>query len=368
MKKLLIIGEFPAPYRVEVFAGIARKWNSKIYFEIEQDAQRTQEWLSRIAVDCEMLSTKKGKRQFWNDVKFIKDFDAAIIYNNSLKYSILLELICKIRHIPFFLNCDGCNDIEESNPLKKVLKCFLMRGAVGYFAGGQSAVKYFEYYGADPKRIHLHNFTSLHQEDINKKLLTDAEKNCLKAKIGMTGKFNVVTVGRHIECKGFDIVLKAAEKIGKSVDFYIIGGEPSAENKQYKEAHNLSNVHFVDFLGKDELREYYNAADLFVLMTRGDTWGLVINEAMANGLPVITTKRCVAGVELIKDEENGYIIDVDDTEALVNKILTLRDNEVLCRQMSLANINKMETNTVDNIVKGHIQVLEELFDETEKTE
>ena len=205
-------------------------------------------------------------------------------------------------------------------------------------------MKYFEYYGADSKRIHLHNFTSLHQEDINKKLLTDAEKNCLKEKIGMTGKFNVVTVGRHIECKGFDIVLKAAEKIGKSVEFYIIGGEPSAENKQYKE------VHFVDFLGKDELREYYNAADLFVLMTRGDTWGLVINEAMANGLPVITTKRCVAGVELIKDEENGYIIDVDDTEALVNKILTLRDNEVLCRQMSLANINQIQWITLLKVI------------------
>ena len=86
MRKLLIIGEFPAPYRAEVFAGIARKWNSKIYFEIDQDAQRTKEWLSRIAVDCEMLSTKKGKKQFWNDVRFIKDFDAAIIYNNSLKY------------------------------------------------------------------------------------------------------------------------------------------------------------------------------------------------------------------------------------------------------------------------------------------
>ena len=105
-----------------------------------------------------------------------------------------------------------------------------------------------------------------------------------------------------------------------------------------------------------------------MLMTRGDTWGLVINEAMANGLPVITTKRCVAGVELIKEGENGYIIDVDDTEALVNKILTLRDNEELCRKMSLANINKMQTNTVDNIVEGHIQVLEKLFDETEKKE
>lgn len=366
MRKILITGEFPAPYRVEVFAGIAHKWNSRIYFEIEQDAQRTQEWLSRMAVDCEMLSTKKGKEHFWNDVKSIKEFDAVIIYNNSLKYSILLEIICKIRHIPFFLNCDGCNDIEESNLLKRAVKCFLMQGATGYFAGSQSAVKYFEYYGADGKRIHLHNFTSLHQEDINKKLLSDTEKGCLKEKIGMTGKFNVVTVGRHIECKGFDIVLKAAKKIGKSVDFYIIGGEPSAENKQYKKVHNLSNIHFVDFLGKDELREYYNAADLFVLMTRGDTWGLVINEAMANGLPVITTKRCVAGVELIKDGKNGYIIDVDDTEALINKVLTLRNNKELCRQMSLANINKMQKNTIDEIAKDHIQVLESFFKEKER--
>ena len=229
-------------------------------------------------------------------------------------------------------------------------------------------MKYFEYYGADSKRIHLHNFTSLHQEDINKKLLSNAEKNCLKEKIGMTGKFNVVTVGRHIECKGFDIVLKAAEKIGKSVDFYIIGGEPSVENKQYKEVHNLSNVHFVDFLGKDELREYYNATDLFVLMTRGDTWGLVINEAMANGLPVITTKRCVAGVELIKDGENGYIIDADDTNALVDKIETLRDNSILREQMAEANIKKMQTNTIDRIAKEHIKVLEQFFNETEKKE
>lgn len=366
MNKLLIIGEFPAPYRVEVFADLAKHWPSKVYFEYQQDEKRTTEWLSRVSVDCSILDNPTAKKEFKQDIKNLKAYDAVILYNNCLKNAIILELFCKLKRVPYFINCDGCNDIEESNPLKKAVKCFLMRGATGYFAGGQSAVKYFEYYGADSKRIYLHNFTSLHQEDINKKLLSDAEKNCLKEKVGMTGKFNVVTVGRHIECKGFDIVLKAAERIGESVDFYIIGGEPSVENKQYKEAHNLSNVHFIDFLGKDELREYYNAADLFVLMTRGDTWGLVINEAMANGLPVITTKRCVAGVELIKDGENGYIIDVDDTEALANKVLMLRDNEELCRQMSFANINKMQTNTINQIAKDHIQVLESFFKEKER--
>lgn len=366
LKNLLIIGEFSAPYRVEVFAGIAKRWKSKIYFEVQQDAQRTKEWLSRETVRCDMLTTKVGKDNFWSDVRNIRTFDAAIIYNNSLKYSIILELICKIKEVPFFLNCDGCNDIEESNRLKKAAKCFLMRGAAGYFAGGQAAAKYFEYYGAEKEKIYLHNFTSLHKEDINKRILNDDEKRKLKEKIGIPGQFNVVTVGRHIECKGFDIVLRAAEEIGKSVDFYIIGGEPSKENKQYKEDHRLENVYFIDFLGKDELREYYNAADLFVLMTRGDTWGLAINEAMANGLPVITTKRCVAGVELVENGVNGYIIDVDDTQALVDRIENLRDNNKLRKQMAEANIDKMQTNTVDNIAKSHVRVLEEFFDGTEK--
>lgn len=361
MNKLLIIGEFPAPYRVEVFADLAKHWPSKVYFECQQDEKRTAEWLSRVSVDCNILDNSLAKKEFKKDIKNLKSYDAVVLYNNCMKNAIVLELFCKLKKVPYFINCDGCNDIEENNLIKKVVKCFLMRGATGYFAGGQSAVKYFEYYGADSEKIYLHNFTSLHEEDINKRLLTDDEKRELKEKIGMQGKFNVITVGRHIECKGFDIVLKAADKIGKSVDFYIVGGKPSRESKQYKEDYGLTNVHFIDFLGKNELREYYNAADLFVLMTRGDTWGLVINEAMVNGLPVITTKRCVAGMELIEDGVNGYIIDVDATQALVDKIESLRDNNKLRKQMGEANIKKMQTNTIDRIAKAHIEVLEKFF-------
>lgn len=364
MKKLLIIGEFPAPYRVEVFSDLAMYWKSKVYFEYHQDEKRTEEWLSRVSIDCGMLDTPKGQKEFWKDIKNIKTYDAVILYNNCLKNAILLEVFCKIRHVPYFINCDGCNNIKETNPAKKALKCFLMQGAQGYFAGGESAVEYFKYYGAEKERIHLHNFTSLHKEDINIRCLAKEEKTELKSKINMSGNFNVITVGRHIECKGFDIILKAAEKIGDTVDFYIVGGEPSLVNKQFKEEHKLKNVHFVDFLGKDLLRKYYNASDLFVLMTRGDTWGLVVNEAMANGLPIITTTQCVAGVELVENGINGYIINVDDTDMLVDKIIYLRDNEILRTQIAATNIAKMQTNTIDNIAKSHIKVLEDFFDKS----
>ena len=70
--RLLIIGEFPAPYRVEVFADLANRWPSKVYFEYQQDEKRTSEWLSRVSVDCSILDNPLGKREFKKDIKNLK--------------------------------------------------------------------------------------------------------------------------------------------------------------------------------------------------------------------------------------------------------------------------------------------------------
>ena len=74
----------------------------------------------------------------------------------------------------------------------------------------------------------------------------------------------------------------------------------------------LKNINFLEFEKKEVLYKYYKAADLFILPTREDIWGLVINEAMAHGLPVITTKKCVAGMELVIKGVNGEIVEVED--------------------------------------------------------
>ena len=103
--------------------------------------------------------------------------------------------------------------------------------------------------------------------------------------------------------------------------------------------------------------DYYKAADLFVFPTREDIWGLVVNEAMANGLPIITTNKCVAGLELVKEGENGYIVPVEDEEALYQKIILLLsddDKQELFANNSLRNIRKY---SVEAMAVAHMKAL-----------
>ena len=82
--------------------------------------------------------------------------------------------------------------------------------------------------------------------------------------------------------------------------------------------------------------------------------GLVINEAMAYGLPVITTDRCVAGLELVKEGANGYIVPTEDAHSLAEAI-----EKVLCsdlRKMGESSLEKIRPYTIENMVKVHIDV------------
>ncbi len=97
---------------------------------------------------------------------------------------------------------------------------------------------------------------------------------------------------------------------------------------------------------------------MFVLPTRTDIWGLVINEAMAAGLPIVTTDRCVAGMEMIEDAVNGYIVPVNDDQQLAARCVEILSNEMLSRQMKINNLEKIKDYTVEKMAEVHLRVFE----------
>lgn len=164
--------------------------------------------------------------------------------------------------------------------------------------------------------------------------------------LGLKSERVVISVGQFIHRKGFDILLNAAPAI--DADVYIIGGKPEAD---YTELAS-SNVRFVDFLTKDELKTYYRAATVYAMPTREDIWGLVVNEALSYGLPVVSSDKCVAGLELIKPSLNGYIVPVEDSQALAAAI-----NDAMSLS-ALGSYKSINNYTLENMSDRHIEIFE----------
>jgi len=83
-----------------------------------------------------------------------------------------------------------------------------------------------------------------------------------------------------------------------------------ADMEKLFQQHGVS-VEFAGFIPHAELPDYYAQSRLLLLPTSGDCWGVVINEAMAAGTPVITTEWTAAAGELVQHERNGYVLPMD---------------------------------------------------------
>ena len=173
----------------------------------------------------------------------------------------------------------------------------------------------------------------------------------------------ILSVGQPIHRKGFDLLIKAAEDLGElDAGFFIVGGNPDEECSGLLKDLNVTNVSFVPFMKKEQLAEYYLAADCFVLPTREDVWGLVINEAMTYGLPVITTDKCGAGLELVEDGVNGYIVESESSKALGGAIRSVLDCDEPAG-MADASLSKIEEYTLENMADVHISIFKEILGE-----
>ena len=94
-----------------------------------------------------------------------------------------------------------------------------------------------------------------------------------------------------------------------------------------------------------------------MLPTREDIWGLVINEAMAYALPVITTDRCVAGLELVRSGTDGYIVPVEDAPALAEKMDVVLSGAM--EAMGASALERIRSYTIENMARVHAQVFED---------
>lgn len=361
--KVLFITNLPSPYRVDFFNEWGKYCNLTVVFERNKASNRDDKWIADKCKNFKAINLNAMPIGEENSVSFRiidilkEEYDHIVVGVYSTVTAMIAITYMRIRKIPFIISSDG-GFIKQDDGFKRKFKIFFVGAANMWLSSGKETTKYLAHYGANPERTFVYPFTSIWEKEIVSNVLTQAEKQATRDTLGIPESKVVLTVGRFIPIKGYDVLLKACAKLDASTGVYIVGGKPTDEYLQLQNELGLNNIHFVDFMSKEELSNYYKSSDVFVLPTRGDVWGLVINEAMAHGLPIVTTDKCVAGLELVENDVNGYIVPVDDNIKLGEAICKIVNNEVLKDKMSAKSLQKIKVYTIENMARIHQEFLD----------
>lgn len=195
-----------------------------------------------------------------------------------------------------------------------------VRNASAYVVPGEKSRSFLRGFGVDSDRIRLIGNpvdNDLYEKDVPPSQLPFSREKTV-----------VLFVGRLIPNKGVEALLHAFQSIrSREITLVIIGDGPLQKNVMEAKEKDR-RIEYRRFVPHEELPNYYHAADLLILPSTYEAWGLVINEAMNAGLPIITTGNVGAAGEIVHDSRNGYIIDPDDSDAISEKITDLcRDPE-----------------------------------------
>jgi len=371
--KVLFVTNLPSPYRVDFFNELGKHCDLTVVYERESSAERDKKWTgvkaknyTEVYLKLTPIGVDRAKGHALRQYISKASFDALIL-NDYVSPAVMETIVyCRLHRIPYIMEYDGGFNKKDSF-IKGLIKRFMLCGAKLHLTTANEHIQYLKALGVKESNISKYPFTSILETDLkNGGVLSEEQKNAYRHKLGMTEKRIILSVGRFSYengyGKGYDVLLEAAKQLGSDTGVYIVGDEPTDEFIKLKEMYKLDNVHYIGFKVKKELVDYYKAADLFVLLTRGDIWGLVINEAMMYGLPVVTTPKCIAGTELVKNNINGYLVDLDDVGLIVSRITSIINDREAINGFSLASYEGISAYTIENMAAVQYEALQKNYE------
>ncbi|MDO4197476.1 MAG: glycosyltransferase family 4 protein [Erysipelotrichaceae bacterium] len=364
MNKLIVITSNIAPYRLKWCEELSKHYEVTIVYTKDHDYERDDRWLQKSSKSCKIIKLKNDKDLYdalcFDVIDVIKENkDSLIIFDGyGPKTNLLGLLYCKLTGRHSFTNVDGYALGEKESKIRDIVKKNVISHLCDYiFCSSESTKKHLISCGAKKDKVYVHNFSSITDERILKKPLSYEDKISLREKLGIDTKGKIVLgVGAFIPRKRFEDLIEAVINCKSECDLYLLGGKPTEE--YLKMIGDRTNFHFIDFVLPNEVDQYYQMADLFVLSSQTDVWGLVLNEALAQGLPSISSDNCIAGKSLI--DGNGVVYRTGDIKELTDAIDYCLDDE-RNKEMSIRSLEISHNFTIENMVVLQKPYIDEYF-------
>jgi 1,2-diacylglycerol 3-alpha-glucosyltransferase len=351
-RRVVLVTEIISPYRIPLFNALARRPGIDLHViflsETDPSLRQWEIYKNEIKFSYQVLPCWRrriGKYNLLINRKMTSALKAAaaeVIVCGG--YSYLASWQCLLwsrRHqIPLLLWSESNEqDARRRKRMVEFLKKNFLRRCTSFIVPGQSARAYLRAHGVDDENI----FTAPNAVD-NDLFAAAAERTrtCaeeLRDELALPERY-FLFVGRMVVEKGVFDLLEAYAKLDgrlrEQIGLVFAGNGPARQAVEERAARiSPGTIRFPGFVQRDDLAKYYGLAEALVLATHSDTWGLVVNEAMACGLAIILTDVAGCAPDLIQAGWNGFLIAPKDISSLAAAMASLAVKPDLCKSMGL---------------------------------
>jgi glycosyltransferase involved in cell wall biosynthesis len=220
---------------------------------------------------------------------------------------------------------------------------------------GEESKDFFEYYGVPAKKLiytpyAVNNsfFKTKYEEYKNK-------RNSILTELNLPTNNKVILYSaKYIPVKRPLDLIMAFEKLNLTdVSLVMVGeGELRKEMENYIKSHNLKNVYLTGFVNQSLISKYYSIANVFVMCSEFEPWGLSINEALNFNIPLVVSDIVGSVPNLVINGQNGYIFEMGNTTDLSNCILKILNGSIENEKQTKLNSRILEIHDNKEIVKN----------------
>jgi glycosyltransferase involved in cell wall biosynthesis len=331
--RILVISEIPTPYRLPLYARLAERPEFELEVVFCAASEPDRPWKLDVALAgvphrvlrgfAPSIRTRRGTFVYEVNPGAVRllarsRYDAVVVGGYAVFAEQAAIAIARARGIPYLLHSESTL-AKARAPWLRLAKRGLVgptvRNAAAGLAVGSAAADYLVHYGLDRGRIRIVPNTIDVASYGRAAAGARSRAEEVRARWQLPAEF-VLFAGRLVEDKGVRDLLDALRLLGDNAPALVVAGEGPLAG----EFHALAGVHQVGFVQPEQLIELLALAAWTVVPSRVEPWGVIVNEALASGSPVIATAAVGAARDLVVDGSNGRVVPARDPEALADAL------------------------------------------------
>lgn len=363
MKRIVLITNIPSPYRVDLFDYMQKnltEYEFHVIYTSRSEDNRLWDINEDKMKNSHVLESRVLKIRGKLDARYVhlpgnigallSELEPDVVIGFEYNPAALQSFFwCKLHKVKFIHLTDGTLYSERNvGKVQKLSRKLIIPHADASIASSTKAKEKLLAWGAK-------------KESIFESLLTVDTTPFLKADKCFGGN-RILYVGSMIPRKGVDLLFNAMKYVDADYELRIVGNGTAEEIEALKmQAKNLgieNKITWCGFKTGEALVEEYRQAAVFVLPTREDCFGLVLLEALSARTPIVSSKYADGAYDIVKDGENGFIVDPEDGKAMGEAISSILKDVALQKQFSENCIPEIGRFSFEEVSKGYVKAIE----------